>query len=78
MKKYIESNIPPELRLQVRYLNTIGDSWLSFACLYNRKTGEIEATGEAKCGPKDNPTRSIGRAICVGRALKNYQEGLRT
>lgn len=31
------------------------------------------AEGIAACSPKDNPSRQVGRAVAIGRALKEYE-----
>ena len=66
--KYKESNIPDHLRLQVHYHK--GIKWVTTAKLYVRDTDELVAFAVAKCSPRDNHNRKIGRAIAVGRALK--------
>lgn len=71
-RSYKEKNLPDYLRLVVRYAR--GAGWSSSARLYDRGTGELVAHGNAFCSPRDNPCRKIGRAICVGRALKMYWE----
>ena len=35
-------------------------------------TSIVLATGHAHVSPKDNPSKKIGRAISLGRALKVY------
>ena len=37
------------------------------------KNGEIVVSGVAKCGPRDNFNRRIGRDIAIGRALKELE-----
>lgn len=70
-KKYIEANIPDGLRAEVRYLK--GPIWVTSCFLVEETTGEVMAHATAICSPKDQPIRKVGRAMAVGRALKNYQ-----
>lgn len=77
--RYVESNIPEDVTLRVHYrtscrARTPGERellprWLTVAQIID-KEGHLLAEGISRCGPKDNPSRKIGRAIAVGRALK--------
>lgn len=81
-RKHKEQNIPGHLRVHVTYITQMRTDdpelrqmlprWYTRAQLLDRETGRVVATGTAKCGPRDNPNRKVGRAIAVGRALKNY------
>lgn len=72
--KYIEANIPDTLRAEVRYLKD--PVWVTTCQLIEEATGICRGTGLAVCSVKDQPVRKIGRAMAVGRALKNYVERL--
>jgi hypothetical protein len=84
--KYVESNIPHTTHLRVRHIkqpvfNANHDNLWRFhytgttvAELFD-ESGQRIASAVAKCGPNDQPNRKIGRAIAVGRALKNYYGG---
>ncbi len=67
-----EAHIPEDLYAQVRYLNK--DTNRRTECRLKRRTDNVElAYGVAVCGDNDNPNRKVGRAIAVGRALKDLQ-----
>ena len=72
--KYKEANIPEGLRLHVRHFSSVHSSskWITEARLM--RDGVEVAYGVSSCNPKDNPSRKIGRAIAVGRALRYYDE----
>ncbi len=76
MKRYVESNIPSHLYAQVRYVrgDTKKNKWTSLCWLKDKSTNAVVAQGEARCSRNDNPSRKVGRAICIGRALKSYME----
>ena len=88
MSKYTEKNIPDGLFVKVRHynernsdsLNKLGIKWYTEAYLCERGEDKHSYTalscGLSSCSLKDNPSRKIGRAIAVGRALKNYYEKL--
>ncbi len=71
--KYNEANMPDGIRARVRYLRD--RRWFTSCQLLN-KDNRIVATGVSTCSYKDQPTRKIGRAIAIGRALKSYKEKL--
>jgi hypothetical protein len=88
-KKYTEANIHPSLRLRVHHQkepvwNAERGDWdwhyngVTVAHLYDRQTDRLMGEGIAACRLSvDMPSRKIGRAIAVGRALKDYyQPGL--
>lgn len=87
--KYVESNIPSHLRLQVVHLhqgNCDGDilagdgieppaKYVTIAKLLGGPDKDTEvARGESRCSLNDNPCRATGRAIAIGRALKDWHE----
>lgn len=43
--------------------------------LIDDSTDKILVRGRAKVSPRDNPNKKIGRAISLGRALKEYYTG---
>lgn len=82
--KFIEANIPQELHLKVHHLHLgklsktklkrIGHhntEYVTLARLYD-KAGILVGEGKATCSERDNPRRSTGRAVAVGRALAEY------
>lgn len=80
MCRYAESKLPEGFTVHVDYItrcrkpfNESAPKWLTLAKLIDRD-GKVVARGMSKCGPKDNPNRKIGRAIAIGRALKQYHE----
>ena len=83
--KYIESNIPEHLRVQVCHLHPGNTShaqlkklghtkakYVTLAKLRDKQTDQIVAEGVAACSPKDQPSRRVGRAVAIGRALADY------
>jgi len=82
--KFIEANIPENLHLKVHHLHRgkisksqlkrIGQhntEYVTLARLYDRDTNLV-GEGKATCSNRDNPSRSVGRAVAVGRALQEY------
>ena len=82
--KYVEANIPEGLHLKVHHLHTgkISKTKLkrlghhntedvTLARLYD-EAGILVGEGKATCSERDNPRRSTGRAVAVGRALAEY------
>lgn len=77
--KIVESKIPEGVRLQVVHLHTgnskpkqrRGRQFATVAYLY--KDNVMVGMGKAFCSEHDAPSRKIGRAVAVGRALKNFQ-----
>lgn len=76
-KRFIEANIPQNVRVQVHYDNKTPGVYNTIAHLFSRSTDELLCTGVSICSAKDQPRRSIGRAIAVGRAMKNLYHGHR-
>ncbi len=77
--KYVESNIPEGIRAEVRYIKGAlsGQSpWVTHCYLIENATGKIMGSGEAVCSTKDQPVRKIGRAMAIGRALKEYDQSV--
>ncbi len=70
-RKYTEANIPDGMKAEVRYLK--GQVWVTSCHLVEIVSDRIVAHGTAICSPKDQPVRKIGRAMAIGRALKQYQ-----
>lgn len=68
--KYTEKTMPPHLRLKVKHYHDPRGQWCTAVWLYEGETRV--ASGLSICNPKDNPSRKVGRAIAVGRALKHY------
>lgn len=68
-RNYRESGVPEHLRVRVRYIRD--RRWFT-ACDLLDKDNVIVASGYSTCSYKDQPRRKIGRAIAVGRALKEY------
>ena len=78
MRKYTEKDVPSSLRLRVRYITRLRGGmedlpkWQTQARLLDRETNTLVAMGIAECGDKDTPSKKIGRAIAIGRALLEY------
>lgn len=70
-RRYTESQLPEGTYVRVRY-DRVNHKWKTTCWLKDKKTNALLAFGSAYCGPHDNPCRRIGRAIAVGRALKNF------
>lgn len=77
--KLIESNIPQEINVRVTHLHPgnssrkkrRGSQYMTIAKLVG-PTGDVVAEGIAQCSRGDAPRRSIGRAVAIGRAYKDY------
>lgn len=77
--KYVESNVPKNIKVRVHYLRQ-GDvkgipesiKRVTIAQLFDKQSGRKVAEATSFCGPQDNDNRKVGRAIAVGRALKGY------
>ena len=77
--KYVETNVPKNTSLRVHYLQQgkvtgmpTNVKRITIAALIDKVTGEKLAEATSFCDKKDNDSRKIGRAIAVGRALKDY------
>jgi len=82
--KFVESNVPEHLRVCVTYLyegrvsksqlKKIGQTKTSYVTLARLKDpdGNVVSEGQSACSSKDCPSRRIGRAVAVGRALAEY------
>jgi hypothetical protein len=77
-KKFTEANIPANLRLHVHHVREpdfrtqhMHYAGVTVARLYERGSDRLVSEGVAYCNLwKDHPSKKIGRAIAVGRALK--------
>ncbi len=74
-KKFTEAHVPEDIIVQVRYLKH--RQWQTVCRLIDRDNGAILCMASATCSNRDHPVRKIGRAIAVGRALKEYYGGVR-
>lgn len=85
MKK-TEANVPEHLRVHVVYLfegrlsksqlKKVGrtrTNYVTVAKLFTREGDRLVGEGIAACSTNDNPSRRVGRAVAVGRALASYQ-----
>jgi hypothetical protein len=82
--KFIEANVPEHLRVHVLYLHEgrcsrnqlkrIGGTKTNYVTIARLKdeAGNIVGEGKAACSQKDNPSRQVGRAVAIGRALQEY------
>lgn len=82
--KFVESNIPSYLRAHVVYLHEgrlsrnqlkkIGQTNTKYVtiCKLRDSEGNVVSEGKAVCSAQDNPSRKVGRAVAVGRALAAY------
>lgn len=76
--KYVESNVPKNVNLRVQYLRNNEVAGLpdyvkriTIATLVSPEGAKL-AQACSICHENDNDNRKIGRAIAVGRALKEY------
>lgn len=76
--KYVESNVPENMNLRVQYLHQghvagmpTNMKRITVATLLDLE-GRMVAKACSVCHENDNDNRKIGRAIAVGRALKEY------
>ena len=79
--RYVEANIPEGFRLKVRYYTRLRNhrgkyppcdaKWFTIAKLYD-KNDLLCGHGQSSCSERDTPNRKVGRAIAVGRAVKQY------
>jgi len=82
--KRLEANLPKHLRVHVVHLHEgnvsrnqlkkIGHTnarYVTIARLLDDDT--VVAEGLSACSQKDNPSRKIGRAVAIGRALASYE-----
>lgn len=85
MTKYLESNLPDNIRAHVVYLHEGNKSknqlkkiaradsrYVTLAKLIDTDTDQVVGTGMAACSRHDNPSRRVGRAIAIGRAFVDY------
>lgn len=79
--KYTESNVPKNTQIRVHYLTPervtgmpTNVKRITIASLIDKVTGQKLAEATSFCDKKDNDSRKIGRAIAVGRALKEYMQ----
>ncbi len=72
--KYSEANIPAGLIVSIRYQR--GTQFVTACRLVHKETKEIVAAAHAICSLKEQPSKKIGRAIAIGRALKLYHAGV--
>lgn len=80
MSKYTEQNVPKNLIVKVNHFHNgnsskrmrHGKDYLTRCQLIDRETGELMGYGTAECHKGEAPRREVGRAVAVGRALKDY------
>jgi len=78
MCKFVESNIPSNVKVHVVHLHSgnssrkqrNGHMYKTICELHDRKTQNLLGVGKACCSKSDVPTRKLGRAIAVGRAMR--------
>ena len=76
--RFIEKELPDNHRVVVRHLHEGNSSskdrkgfpYMTIAKVYT-KDGTCLGEGKAMCARHDNPRRDVGRAIAVGRAMKD-------
>jgi hypothetical protein len=74
---FVEGNIPKEHRVIVHHFHSgnsskkfrHGRDYMTTAILLD-KEGKRIGSGRAHCSGGDAPTRAIGRAVAIGRAMK--------
>lgn len=77
--KYVESNIPEGFELHVHHYHSgnssrrfrHGKEYMTEAWITRQDDNVPLATGIAYCCKNDNPRRSVGRAVAVGRAMEH-------
>ena len=77
--KYVEANIPEGYQLHVHHYHQgnssrrfrQGKEYMTEAWITDQHEATV-ASGVSYCSSKDNPRRSIGRQIAVGRALQHF------
>lgn len=82
MARYIETNLPPDLRVKVVHLHRgnssrserHGHCYRTIAKIIRRSNGMVVGLGEARCSHRDRPSRSTGRQVAVGRAMKDAEQ----
>lgn len=79
--KYTENNVPKNTRIRVHYLQQgkvtgmpTNVKRITIASLIDNLTGQKLAEATSFCDERDNDSRKIGRAIAVGRCLKDYMQ----
>ena len=71
-RKYTEKHVPEGIIVRFFHIR-VGSRIVETICnLVEKDSGSVLATGHAHVSPKDNPSKKIGRAISIGRALKIY------
>jgi len=80
--RFVESNIPTGVLVQVRYTSRFRNpensmhlpKWFTQCQLVDAESGEVLSFAHSNCDESDQPVKKIGRAIAVGRAFKRYWE----
>ena len=73
-----EHNLPDSVRIVLTHFHKgnssrsarKGHKYMTLCKLYERKTHLLIGHGESHCSNKDLPKRSIGRAVAIGRAMR--------
>ena len=76
--KFLEKNLPNNVRVSVVHFHRgnssrsarKGHSYMTLARLYDRESHELIGHGEAHCSRHDLPSRAKGRAVAIGRAMR--------
>ncbi len=84
MNKLVESNIPKSVKIVLAHFHKgnssnsarKGHQYMTLCKLYDRETHLMIGHGESHCSRKDLASRSIGRQVAIGRAMK--EAGLKT
>lgn len=76
-RKFTEKHVPEGVTAKFSHLrNEDRTIFETICCLIEDSSGIILARGRSRVSPRDNPSKKIGRAISVGRAMKLYRGGL--
>jgi len=75
-RNFTEKSIPEGITAWYHHIRDKNRVIFETTCdLIDSVSGETLVTGHARVSPRDNPSKKIGRAISLGRALKLYHLG---
>lgn len=72
-RKFTEKHVPKGVTPKFSHLRNEDRTIFETICvLIDNSSGAILARGRSRVSPRDNPSKKIGRAISVGRAMKKF------
>ena len=75
-RTFTEKHIPKGVTAWFHHLRDENNIIFETTCdLVDNITGKALIRGRARVSPRDNPNKKIGRAISLGRALKEFYTG---